>query len=169
LQVLASILGGGMSSRLFQEVREKRGLCYSVFAFGTTYEDSGQLGVYAATSPDHTPDLISVMATVMLSMMDEISPKEIDRAKAQLKTSIVMNLESASSRADQIARQFLAFGEVPDIKSLIVKIEKVTIDQVRELASEIFGHSVPSMSAVGQLSSLESHATLAARFVRPKR
>ena len=169
LQVLASILGGGMSSRLFQEVREKRGLCYSVFAFGTTYEDSGQLGVYAATSPDHTPDLIGVMAAVMLSMMDEITLKEIDRAKAQLKTSIVMNLESASSRADQIARQFLAFGEVPDMKSLIAKIEAVTIAQVRDLAGDIFGHSMPSLSAVGQLSSLESHAALAARFVRPKR
>ena len=96
LQVLASILGGGMSSRLFQEVREKRGLCYSVFAFGTTYEDTGQLGVYAATSPDHTPELLEVTAQVMKSMVDEISDKEIDRAKAQLKTSIVMNLESAS-------------------------------------------------------------------------
>ncbi len=164
LQVLASILGGGMSSRLFQEVREKRGLCYSVFAFGTTYEDTGQLGVYAATSPDHTPALIEVTANVMMSMMGEITPKEIERAKAQLKTSIVMNLESASSRADQIARQFLAFGEVPDMATLIAKIEAVTIEQVRALAGDIFGKGVPSMSAVGQLSSLESHAALASRF-----
>ncbi len=164
LQVLASILGGGMSSRLFQEVREKRGLCYSVFAFGTTYEDTGQLGVYAATSPDHTPALIEVTANVMMSMMGEITAKEIDRAKAQLKTSIVMNLESASSRADQIARQFLAFGEVPDMATLIAKIEAVTIEQVRALAGDIFGKGVPSMSAVGQLSSLESHAALASRF-----
>ncbi len=169
LQVLASILGGGMSSRLFQEVREKRGLCYSVFAFGTTYEDTGQLGVYAATSPDHTPELIAVTAAVMHSMMDEITPKELERAKVQLKASIVMNLESASSRADQIARQYLAFGEVPDIKTLVAKIEAVTVDQVRELAAEIFGASVPSMSAVGQLSSLESHAALAARFSKKKR
>jgi predicted Zn-dependent peptidase len=164
LQVLASILGGGMSSRLFQEVREKRGLCYSVFAFGTTYEDTGQLGVYAATSPDHTPELIEVTANVMMSMMGDITQKEIDRAKAQLKTSIVMNLESASSRADQIARQFLAFGEVPDMATLIAKIEAVNIEQVRALAADIFGKGVPSMSAVGQLSNLESHAALAARF-----
>jgi len=168
LQVLASILGGGMSSRLFQEVREKRGLCYSVFAFGTTYEDTGQLGVYAATSPDHTPELIDVTAAVMHSMMDDVTPKELERAKAQLKTSIVMNLESASSRADQIARQYLAFGEVPDIKKLVARIEAVTIDQVRELASDIFGETIPSMSAVGQLSSLESHVALAARFKRKR-
>ncbi len=164
LQVLASILGGGMSSRLFQEVREKRGLCYSVFAFGTTYEDTGQLGVYAATSPDHTPDLLDVTATVMMSMVDEITEKEIDRAKAQLKTSIVMNLESASSRADQIARQFLAFGEVPEMSTLIKKIEAVTSEQVRKLAKEIFRSAPPSLSAVGQLSALENHAALAARF-----
>ena len=168
LQVLASILGGGMSSRLFQEVREKRGLCYSVFAFGTTYEDSGQLGIYAATSPDNTPALIDVTVDVMHSMIDQISEKEIDRAKAQLKTSIVMNLESASSRADQIARQFLAFGEVPDMKTLIARIEAVTSDQVRALAADIFGDTVPSMSAVGQLSSLDSHAALAARFKKKK-
>ena len=164
LQVLASILGGGMSSRLFQEVREKRGLCYSVFAFGTTYEDTGQLGVYAATSPDHTPELLEITSKVMLSMVEEITEKEIDRAKAQLKTSIVMNLESASSRADQIARQFLAFGEVPEMATLIKKIEAVTVDQVRELAEEIFKSAPPSLSAVGQLSALENHAALAARF-----
>ncbi len=164
LQVLASILGGGMSSRLFQEVREKRGLCYSVFAFGTTYEDTGQLGVYAATSPDHTPDLLDVTANVMKSMVDEVTEKEIDRAKAQLKTSIVMNLESASSRADQIARQFLAFGEVPEMATIIKKIEAVTAEQVRKLAYEIFKSAPPSLSAVGQLSALESHAALAARF-----
>ena len=75
-----------------------------------------------------------------------------------------MNLESASSRADQIARQFLAFGEVPDMATLIAKIEAVTIEQVRALAGDIFGKGVPSMSAVGQLSSLESHAALASRF-----
>ena len=97
-------------------------------------------------------------------MADEISEKEIDRAKAQLKTSIVMNLESASSRADQIARQFLAFGEVPEMATLIKKIEAVTADQVRELAKTIFRSATPSLSAVGQLSALESHATLAARF-----
>ena len=100
----------------------------------------------------------------MLSMVDEITEKEIDRAKAQLKTSIVMNLESASSRADQIARQFLAFGEVPEMATLIKKIEAVTAEQVRKLALEIFKSASPSLSAVGQLSALENHAALAARF-----
>ena len=68
LQVLSNILGGGMSSRLFQEVREKRGLCYSVFAFGSAYEDAGQIGVYAASSPEHTEELLEVTSNVMMSV-----------------------------------------------------------------------------------------------------
>ena len=103
LQVLSNILGGGMSSRLFQEVREKRGLCYSVFSFGSAYEDAGQMGVYAATSPEHSNELLDLTAEVMLSVAREVTEAEVARAKSQLKASLVMNLESASSRADQIA------------------------------------------------------------------
>lgn len=164
LQVLSSALGGGMSSRLFQEVREKRGLCYSVFSFGTSYEDVGQLGVYAATSPEHTPELIDVTADVLLSMGRSVSDKEIARAKAQLKTSLVMNLESASSRADQIARQYLAFGEIPEVSTLVKRIDAVTAENVRALADEIFSATRPSLSAVGQLSTLASYSDIAARF-----
>jgi predicted Zn-dependent peptidase len=164
LQVLSSALGGGMSSRLFQEVREKRGLCYSVFAYGTSYEDVGQLGVYAATSPDHTPELIDVTAEVMMSMAKSVTPKEVARAKAQLKTSLVMNLESASSRADQVARQYLAFGEVPRVSTLVNRIDAVEADNVRALAEDIFTAKRPSLSAVGQLSTLASYSDIAARF-----
>jgi predicted Zn-dependent peptidase len=164
LQVLSSVLGGGMSSRLFQEVREKRGLCYSVFAYGTSYEDVGQLGIYAATSPEHTPELIDVSANVMLSMAKDVTSREVDRAKAQLKTSLVMNLESATSRADQIARQHLAFGEVPAVSTLVNRIEAVSKDSVRELAEGIFTRNNPSLSAVGQLSNLANHSEIAARF-----
>jgi predicted Zn-dependent peptidase len=163
-QILASILGGGMSSRLFQEVREKRGLCYSVFSFGTSYEDVGQLGVYAATSPEHTGELIDVTSKVMMSMGEMVTAKEVDRAKAQLKASLVMNLESASSRADQIARQYLAFGTVPEMSTLVERISAVTPDDVKALAHGIFAGQLPSLSAVGQLSALESHNTIAARF-----
>ncbi|MGH6908336.1 MAG: M16 family metallopeptidase, partial [Aestuariivirga sp.] len=134
LQVLSSLLGGGMSSRLFQEVREKRGLCYSVFSFGSAYEDGGQFGVYAASSPEHSGQLMDVTSNVMLSVADLVTDAEIARAKAQLKASLVMSLESASARADQIARQFMAFGNVPDIATLVAKIDMVTAEQVRGLA-----------------------------------
>ncbi len=164
LQILSNILGGGMSSRLFQEVREKRGLCYSVFAFGSAYEDAGQIGVYAASSPEHTEELLEVTSNVMMSVTDAVTDAEVARAKAQLKTSLVMNLESASSRADQIARQFLAFGMVPAISTLVEKIEAVTPDQVRSLAARLFQNKVPAISAVGQLSHLSTHQKISGYF-----
>jgi predicted Zn-dependent peptidase len=166
MQVLSSILGGGMSSRLFQDVREKRGLCYSVFSFGTSYEDVGQLGVYAATAPENTSELVNVASDVMMSMMDVVTDKEVARAKAQLKASLVMNLENATSRADQIARQFLAFGEIPEMQTLIDRIEAVTADEVQDLARSIFCSAPPALSAVGQLGQLSSHAAIAARFAK---
>ncbi|MFO1034439.1 MAG: pitrilysin family protein [Hyphomicrobiales bacterium] len=166
MQVLSAILGGGMSSRLFQEVREKRGLCYSVFSFGTAYEDVGQLGVYAATSPENTPELIDVTSKVMMSMGERVTTKEVDRAKAQLKASLVMNLESASSRADQIARQYLAFGMIPEMATLVERISDVSPEDVQSLANSIFAAQPPSLSAVGQLATLESHNRIAARFAR---
>jgi predicted Zn-dependent peptidase len=164
LQVLSSILGGGMSSRLFQEVREKRGLCYSVFSFGSAYEDAGQFGVYAATSPEHASDLMDLTSNVMLSVTDHVSDGEVARAKAQLKASLVMNLESASARADQIARQYLAFGRVPPIGTLIARIEEVTPEQVRGLAQRLFRSQVPAFSAVGHLNGLSSYETIVRHF-----
>lgn len=164
LQVLSSLLGGGMSSRLFQEVREKRGLCYSVFSFASAYEDAGQFGVYAATSPDDTPELMDVTADVMRSVTREVSDAEIGRAKAQLKATLVMNLESAAGRADQIARQFLAFGEVPRIDTLTAKIDAVTAGDVAKLADRLFRGKAPALGAVGQLSTLASYDAIKAQF-----
>jgi predicted Zn-dependent peptidase len=164
LQVLSSLLGGGMSSRLFQEVREKRGLCYSVFSYASAYEDTGQFGVYAATSPEDTPELVDLTAAVMLSVARGDSPAEVARAKAQLKASLVMNLESASGRADQMARQFLAFGEVPRIEDLIAKIDAVTPDDIALLANRLFKGRSPALGAVGQLSQLASYDTIRAQF-----
>jgi predicted Zn-dependent peptidase len=164
LQVLSSLLGGGMSSRLFQEVREKRGLCYSVFSYASAYEDTGQFGVYAATSPDDTPELVDVTARVMLSVARDVSEAEVARAKAQLKASLVMNLESASGRADQIARQFLAFGEVPKIEDLIAKIDAVTTADIATLSERLFRGRSPALGAVGQLSQLAPYETIKAQF-----
>jgi predicted Zn-dependent peptidase len=164
LQVLSNILGGGMSSRLFQEVREKRGLCYSVFSFGSAYEDAGQVGVYAATSPEHSNELLGLTTGIMMSVAAGVTEAEVARAKSQLKASLVMNLESASSRADQIARQFLAFGEVPSIASLTAKIDAVTSEQVRALASRLFRNRKPSFSAVGHIGQLNGYDAIAKHF-----
>jgi predicted Zn-dependent peptidase len=164
LQILSSLLGGGMSSRLFQEVRERRGLCYSVFSYASAFEDTGSFSVYAASSPDNTPELLDVTSRVMLETAGEVSDDEVARAKAQLKTSLVMNLESASSRADQIARQFLAFGEVPDMTTLIGRIDSVDTSDVTRLARKLFKGQRPALGAVGQLSCLAEHGKIAAQF-----
>ena len=153
-----------MSSRLFQEVREKRGLCYSVFSYASAYEDTGQFGVYAATSPGDTPELMDVTAAVMLSVSRGVSEAEVARAKAQLKASLVMNLESASGRADQMARQFLAFGEVPRIEDLIAKIDAVTAEDIAILAERLFKGRSPALGAVGQLSQLAPYEAIRAQF-----
>ena len=164
LQVLSNILGGGMSSRLFQEVREKRGLCYSVFSFGSAFEDAGQVGVYAATSPEHSNELLDLTSEVMLSVVKDVTEAEVARATAQLKASLVMNLESASARADQIARQFLAFGQVPAIATLTAKIEAVTPEQVRDLAERLFLRQKPAFSAVGHIGQLAGYDTITRHF-----
>jgi predicted Zn-dependent peptidase len=165
LQVLSNIMGGGMSSRLFQEVREKRGLCYSVFSFGSAYEDVGQVGVYAASSPEHSNELVALTTDIMMSVSKQVSEAEVARAKAQLKASLVMNLESASSRADQIARQFLAFGYVPEISSLVAKIDAVTPEQVQALAERLFHGRKPGFSAVGHISQITGYDAIARHFV----
>ena len=145
-------------------MREKRGLCYSVFSFGSAYEDAGQVGVYAATSPEHSNELLDLTSEVMMSVASEVTEAEVARAKAQLKASLVMNLESASSRADQIARQFLAFGEVPAIPTLMAKIEAVTPEQVRALAERLFRNQKPAFSAVGHIGQLAGYDTIARHF-----
>jgi predicted Zn-dependent peptidase len=164
LQLLSSILGGGMSSRLFQEVREKRGLCYSIFSFASAYQDTGLLNVYAATSPENARDLSDVATDVMLSMTDNVEEAELARAKAQIKAGLVMSLESATGRADQIARQFLSFGKVPEIADLVTRIEDVTRDDVKKLASDILISTKPAISAVGSLKYLATQERITAKF-----
>jgi predicted Zn-dependent peptidase len=164
LQVLSMLLGGGMSSRLFQEVRENRGLCYSVFSSASSYEDSGLFSMYAATAPTKVSELTTVAADTMLSVIDGVNDAEVARAKAQLKAGLVMSLESASARADQMARQFLAFGKVPEMATIIAKVERVTPSDVSRLAGRILRSGKPALAAVGALGKLAPYDRIAARF-----
>jgi predicted Zn-dependent peptidase len=145
-------------------VREKRGLCYSIFSFASAYQDTGLLNVYAATSPENARDLSDVATDVMLSMTDRVEEAELARAKAQIKAGLVMSLESATGRADQIARQFLSFGKVPEIADLVVRIEEVTRDDIKNLASNILISTRPAISAVGSLKYLATQERIAAKF-----
>jgi len=164
MQVLSIILGGGMSSKLFQQVREQRGLCYSVYAHVSAFQDSGLFSVYAGTAPEKVDELVSVTCDSILSMTDDVSQAEIDRAKNQIKAGLVMSLESAAGRVDQLARQYMAFGETPEISHIIKKIEAVTLADLNRLATQVFNSGQLSFAAVGSLAKLPSFEKVTARF-----
>tara|TARA_R110000824_G_scaffold118960_19_gene272632 strand:+ start:50610 stop:51887 length:1278 start_codon:yes stop_codon:yes gene_type:complete len=169
-QIFSSVLGGGMSSRLFQEVREKRGLAYSVFAFGWSFADTGIMGVYAATAPDDLAELMPVVANEISRLGDDATEVEVARARAQMKAGLLMGLESSSSRAEQIARQYAVHGRVLPIDEMISKVDEVDAAAVRRFAGRFLGPDAkaPALAAVGPLAGagggLESYDRLAARF-----
>lgn len=149
-QVLSSMLGGGMSSRLFQEAREQRGLCYSIYSYAWGLADSGLFGIHAATAAEQAGELADLIWDELDQLAAEtVSDEELARAKAQLKSGLLMSLESSGSRAEQIARQTLAFGAPRDLQELVDKVESVDKDSVRELMSNIILSSPPSVSVVG--------------------
>jgi predicted Zn-dependent peptidase len=164
LQVLTSALGGGMSSRLFQEVREKRGLCYAVGAFSSCYVDTGMMGVYAATSPDLADELMHVLTGEITRFAADVRADEVDRARAQLKAGLLMGLESSSTRADQIARQLLAFDRIVPVAEIAERVDAIGCADIRDLGARLLDHAVPTYTAVGTLNTVASYNTIAAQF-----
>ncbi|MFN3232404.1 MAG: M16 family metallopeptidase [Alphaproteobacteria bacterium] len=164
MQVLSTVLGGGMSSRLFQEVREKRGLAYSVYSFSSSMNDSGLFGIYAGTGPEQVDKLLTVIADQLRAVGDLISKEEFLRARAQLKASTLMALESSSSRTDQMARQLLIYGRIVPLDELVEKLDAVTIEDVKVAARGLLTKAPLAMAAVGPLGDLPSYETVAGRF-----
>jgi predicted Zn-dependent peptidase len=147
--VLNSALGGGMSSRLFQEVREKRGLAYSVYSFAATYADTGMFGVYAGCAPSKVDAVLSLVREQLLAVAEAgISQAELDRGKGQLRGSVVLGLEDSGSRMSRIGKSDLLHGELASIAEVIARIDAVTIDEVRQVASEHLADT-PSLAVVG--------------------
>ena len=163
VQVYATLLGGGMSSRLFQEVREKRGLAYSVFAFSASYSDSGLFTVYAGTGGDDLPKLIPVIADEMKKTVDDVEEAEVARARAQLKAGLLMSLESPSSRAEQFGRQMLIHGRILDTDEVIARVEAVDRSAVRRVAGRILAGK-PALAALGPVAALADYDKVAAQF-----
>jgi predicted Zn-dependent peptidase len=148
-QVFSGLFGGGMSSRLFQEAREKRGLCYAIYSSAWGLTDTGMLAVHAATGTEMMAELIDVVGTELASVADKgPSPAELARAKAQLKAGLMMALESSSTRAEQMARQLLNFGRLIDASELIEKVDAVTVADARDFASALSAIR-PSIAVVG--------------------
>ena len=148
-QIFATAFGGGMSSRLFQEIREKRGLCYSIFAQAGAYAETGLTTIYAGTSSDQIADLAALSVDELKRAADEMSTAEIDRARAQLKAGLVMGLESPSSRAERLARMVGIWNRVPDLSETVARIEAVTRDDVRAFAAQMCTGGQAAMAVYG--------------------
>ena len=166
LQVFTSVLGGGMSSRLFQEVREKRGLCYSISAFHMPYSDTGLFGLYAGTDERDVPELMSVVINQIGLATENLSEAEVARAKAQMKAGLLMALESSEARLGQLARQMLAYGRPIPLDEIVAKVDAVTVESARAAGRMLIGRGRPAIAALGPGHSLESAAAIAEGLMR---
>ncbi len=138
LSVLSVVLGGGMSSRLFQEVREKRGLVYAIYTFAASYRDSGLFGVYAGTGEAEAGEVMDVVCDLLRDLAGTIGAAEIKRARAQIRAGVLMSLESTASRCEQLARQLLVLGREIPISEISERIEAVDEDALDRIARRIF-------------------------------
>ncbi len=136
-QIYAMVMGGGMSSRLFQKIREERGLCYSIFAQSGAYEDAGQITLYAGTSAEDIKSLTQLTVDELKRAAEDMSEPEVARARAQIKAGMLMGLESPSSRAERIARLLAIYDRVPDIDESVSKIDAVTTADVKRYAGQM--------------------------------
>lgn len=164
LQVLTNVLGGGMSSRLFQEVREERGLCYSIYAFHWSYADSGLFGVYAGTDVGDVGELTSVVIDQIIAAGETVTETEVARAKAQMKVGLLAALESSGARAEQLARQILGFDRVIPLEEIVAKVEAVTVEGVRQAARDLVASGRPTLAAIGPGEGLEPAARVVERL-----
>jgi predicted Zn-dependent peptidase len=148
------MLGGGMSSRLFQEVRENRGLAYSVFSFASCYRDTGLLGIYAGTGEQETAELVPVVCDEFLKLIDRPEEEELTRARAQLKASLMMALESCFAQSEELARQLLIFGRRIPEDEIIAKIDAVDQAAIRQVGRRLLKGGSPTLTALGPLAHL---------------
>jgi predicted Zn-dependent peptidase len=165
LQVFTNILGGGMSSRLFQEVREQRGLCYSIYSFHSPYADTGMFGLYAGTDASDSAELMRVVVGELTSAADTLKAAEVARAKAQMKAGLLMALESSGARAEQLARQMLIHGRIIPVDEIVAKIDAVTVETARQAGRDLIARSRPAVAVLGP-SGLESAAEIAETLLK---
>ncbi|MDO8358891.1 MAG: pitrilysin family protein [Devosia sp.] len=163
-QILASVLGGGMSSRLFQEVREKRGLCYSVYAFHWAFADSGIFGVAASTGEAEVTDLLPVVLDELRKATETITDEEVVRVRNQIRAGLLMSLESPSSRAGQLARQQILWGRPIPLQETVDRINRITADRVKQIARTIFETGSVSLAGIGPVANLPDYAAITSRL-----
>jgi predicted Zn-dependent peptidase len=164
VQILASILGGGMSSRLFQEVREKRGLCYSVYAFHWAFADSGIFGVAASTGEEEVTDLVPVILDELRKATESISDEEVIRVRNQIRAGLLMSLESPSSRAGQLARQQILWGRPIPLQETVDRINRIGPERVKDVARQVFDAGKVSLAGIGPVANLPDYRDIAAKL-----
>ena len=164
-QIFATAFGGGMSSRLFQEVREKRGLCYSIFASAGAYSDTGTLTFYAGTSGDKVADLANITVDELKRASHDMTEVEVARARAQMKAGLLMGLESPSSRAERLARMVTIWDRIPSLDEVVSQIDRVTVSDVRDYAATMGAGAPAAMALYGPVADAPSVQDLQARLV----
>ena len=164
LTVLNQVLGGGMASRLFQEVREKRGLAYSVFSYRAAFEETGAFAIYAGTSPDRVPELLEVLDGQLGRVVADggVTERELEAAKGHLTGSLSLSLESSSSRMHRLGRNELMLNEIPTLDELVEELERVTADDIARVVERVVAAPARSVAAVGSVT-----AEVLAAAVRP--
>ncbi|APE44181.1 peptidase M16 [Sulfitobacter alexandrii] len=162
-QIYASALGGGMSSRLFQEIRENRGLCYTIFAQAGAYADTGMTTIYAGTSAAQLPELAEITIDEMKRAASDMSPAEVARARAQMKAGLLMGLESPSNRAERLARLLQIWDRIPPLSETIEKIDAVTTGDVRDLAQHMAETAPAALALYGPVEQAPTLDALQAR------
>ncbi|ABF40570.1 peptidase M16-like protein [Candidatus Koribacter versatilis Ellin345] len=154
--ILNTLLGGGMSSRLFQDIREKQGLVYSIFSELNPFQDSGSLAVYAGTSRESAPKVVTQVVKEFGNFKREmVSVEELQRAKAQLKGSLMLGLESSTARMSNLARQEMYYDHFHTMDEIIAKIEVVTREEVCEMANEIFRAEDIAVTVLGNMNGVK--------------
>jgi predicted Zn-dependent peptidase len=163
-QIYATALGGGMSSRLFQEAREKRGLCYSIYAFSSGFQDAGFLGIYVGTGEAEAAEIPAVVAGEMAAIAGDLTEAEVSRARAQIKAGLLMGLESPAARTELIAGQMFALGRVQSVPEIVAQIDAIDVGVVKRYAAGVMQSISPAIAAIGPVAKLESHDSFARRF-----
>lgn len=163
-QVYATAMGGGMSSRLFQKIREERGLCYSIFAQAGAYDDTGMVTIYAGTSEEEIGDLCGLTIDELKRAADDMTEAEVARARAQMKAGMLMGLESASSRAERMARNLAIWGRVPGLEEVSERIDAVSCAAVRDYAGRLVGAGRSALALYGPVAGAPALGALRERL-----
>lgn len=162
-QIYVTALGGGMSSRLFQEAREKRGLCYSIYAYAQSARDCGLIGVYTGTGEAGAAEVGPVIAGEMADLAETASEEEVARAKAQLKAGLLMGLERPGTRIEMISSHLFHYGKVLTVPELTARLDAVTVEDVRRFGARLMTE-IPALAVSGPAGGFEAYECFAGRF-----